>query len=169
VPPATRITRYLAAAGLGTRREVEGLIPHGRVAIDGVAVTHPGERVPAGAVVTLDGEELRALTSAGVALHRPPGAPIELVHPPGIVVVAPLAAERGGLEVLLGDAALARKLSEPDVLSEHADREGRRLRIGPIKLGELPEGEWRPLSRKERDQLTVAARVGVRRSSRGSA
>jgi len=165
VPPATRITRYLAAAGLGTRREVEGLIPHGRVAIDGVAVTHPGERVPVGAVVTLDGEELRSLTSAGVAMHRAAGAPLELVHPPGIVVVAPLPAERCGLEVLVGDARLAETLSAPEVLSEHADKAGRRLRLGPIKLGELPEGEWRPLSRMEREQLMIAARVSARRSS----
>jgi 16S rRNA U516 pseudouridylate synthase RsuA-like enzyme len=164
VASPTRITRYLAAAGLGTRREVEGLIPHGRVAIDGVVVTHPGERVPAGAVVTLDGEELRSLTSAGVAFHRAPGAPLELVHPPGIEVVAPLPPERGGLEVLLGDAALARKLSEPEVLREHSDGSGRRLRVGPIHLGELPEGAWRPLSRKERDQLTLAVRASARRA-----
>jgi hypothetical protein len=115
--------------------------------------------------VTLDGEELRSLTSAGAAVHRAPGAPLEIVHPPGIVAVAPLPAERGGLEVLLGDAALARKLSEPDVLSEHADRDGRRLRLGPIRLEDLPEGTWRPLSRRDREQLTIAARVSVRRSS----
>ena len=62
--------------------------------------------------------------------------------------------------------AWPRRSARPDVLSEHADRGGRRLRLGPIKLGELPEGEWRPLSRKEREQLTIAARVGVRQSSR---
>jgi 16S rRNA U516 pseudouridylate synthase RsuA-like enzyme len=164
VPPATRITRYLAAAGLGTRREVEGLIRLGRVAIDGRVVAHPAERVEEGASVTLDGEELRSLTSAGAAFHRAPGAPLAFVHPPGVVAVAPLPAERGGLEVLVGDERLARRLSEPEVLSEHADGSRRRLRLGPIKLGELPVGAWRPLSRKEQEQLRIAARVSARRS-----
>jgi 16S rRNA U516 pseudouridylate synthase RsuA-like enzyme len=156
----------LAAAGLGTRREVEGLIRQGRVAIAGAVVAHPAERVDAGAVVTLDGEELRSLTSAGAAFHRARDEPVAFVHPPGIVAVAPLPPDRCGLEVLLGDEALARKLSEPEVLSEHADKTGRRLRLGPIKLAELPEGAWRPLSRREREQLTIAARVGVRQASR---
>jgi len=32
-----------------------------------------------------------------------------------------------------------------------------RLRVGPLKLGDLPEGRWRPLSRDERSALLRAA------------
>ena len=28
-----------------------------------------------------------------------------------------------------------------------------RVRVGPIKLGDLPEGKWRPLTAEERAQL----------------
>jgi 23S rRNA pseudouridine2604 synthase len=34
----------------------------------------------------------------------------------------------------------------------------RRIRIGPLTLGDLPEGQWRPLSPEERDALIAASR-----------
>ena len=52
---AQRLNRYLAACGLGSRRGVETLVAEGRVTIDGVVATSPGQRVPEGARVTLDG------------------------------------------------------------------------------------------------------------------
>ena len=33
-----------------------------------------------------------------------------------------------------------------------------RTRIGPLQLGELPEGRWRPLSADEREALIKASR-----------
>ncbi len=44
----------------------------------------------------------------------------------------------------------------------------RRLAIGPLKLGQLPAGGWRPLTRHEVEALYVAATVG-RRKRRGAA
>jgi 23S rRNA pseudouridine2604 synthase len=32
-----------------------------------------------------------------------------------------------------------------------------RVRIGPLKLGELPEGRWRPLTAEERAAMLAAA------------
>jgi 23S rRNA pseudouridine2605 synthase len=32
-----------------------------------------------------------------------------------------------------------------------------RIRFGPVKLGELPAGEWRDLAESERDSLRVLA------------
>ena len=52
---ATRLNRYLALAGLGTRRSVEGLVRAGRVAVDGVVAEEPSAAVEPGQRVTLDG------------------------------------------------------------------------------------------------------------------
>ena len=46
---AQRLNRYLAACGLGSRRGVETLVTDGRVTIDDVVATSPGQRVPEGA------------------------------------------------------------------------------------------------------------------------
>jgi 23S rRNA pseudouridine2604 synthase len=36
-----------------------------------------------------------------------------------------------------------------------------RIRIGPVALGDLPEGKWRPLSAKERAALLAAGKAGA--------
>ncbi|MGH6998200.1 MAG: pseudouridine synthase, partial [Phenylobacterium sp.] len=33
-----------------------------------------------------------------------------------------------------------------------------RVRVGPLKLGDLPEGKWRPLSAEERQALITASK-----------
>jgi 23S rRNA pseudouridine2604 synthase len=33
-----------------------------------------------------------------------------------------------------------------------------RVRVGPLKLGDLPEGKWRPLSAEERAALITASK-----------
>lgn len=33
-----------------------------------------------------------------------------------------------------------------------------RVRVGPLKLGDLPEGKWRPLSAEERAALIAASK-----------
>ena len=58
---ATRINRYLAAAGVASRRGADALVAAGRVAIDGV-VAGPGSQVAPGQTVTVDG--LRCASSA---------------------------------------------------------------------------------------------------------
>ncbi|MFM7694372.1 MAG: S4 domain-containing protein, partial [Actinomycetota bacterium] len=75
-----RLNRFLAAAGLGTRREVEGLVRTGRVTVDGAVVEDPAVKVAAGQAVLVDGEGLGA-GPTGAVLHRSPGAPLALVHP----------------------------------------------------------------------------------------
>lgn len=59
-----RINKVLAAAGLGSRRQVDELIEQGRVEIDGKVITQVGTKVdPASARITVDGELLKK--------HRP--------------------------------------------------------------------------------------------------
>ncbi|MBX6422235.1 rRNA pseudouridine synthase [Thermosulfurimonas sp. F29] len=51
-----RLDRFLAEAGLGSRREVKKLILKGRVTVNGRRVRDPAYRVRPGEEVTLDGE-----------------------------------------------------------------------------------------------------------------
>ena len=69
-----RLQVYLARCGLGSRRGCELLIEKGRVAINGAAVTRPGEKVLPGDVVTVDGRKVAATQKkVYIALHKPPG------------------------------------------------------------------------------------------------
>ncbi len=70
---APRLNRYLAACGLGSRRGVEALVAEGRVTLDGEVATSPGQRVPEGARVTVDGRAVAPQTHAYVLLNKPAG------------------------------------------------------------------------------------------------
>jgi 23S rRNA pseudouridine2604 synthase len=35
----------------------------------------------------------------------------------------------------------------------------RRTRIGPLQLGDLPEGRWRPLTAQERNTMIAASKI----------
>jgi len=89
-----RLNRFLAAAGLGSRRACEELIRQGRIDVNGETAELPGPEVDPGRdVVRCDGERLRLPARwLYVALHKPPG------------VVTTLSDERGRASVndLLG-------------------------------------------------------------------
>jgi len=55
-----RLSQFLAASGLGSRRSVEDLIATGRIEVNAQTITHPGHRVdPAKDFVRFDGERVR--------------------------------------------------------------------------------------------------------------
>lgn len=68
-----RLQKYLARAGLGSRRACETLITAGRVRVDGEPVTRPGTRVLPGSIVEVDGRRVTPLAPRWIALHKPPG------------------------------------------------------------------------------------------------
>jgi len=69
-----RINKVLAAAGLGSRRQVDELIEQGRVEIDGKVITQVGTKVdPATARITVDGELLKKHRPVYFALNKPEG------------------------------------------------------------------------------------------------
>ena len=73
LPP--RVQKYLADLGLGSRREIEGWIRAGRVAIDG-RVVRLGERAPPEATIHLDGRPVGRAAAASprvLLYHKPPG------------------------------------------------------------------------------------------------
>jgi len=159
---AVRLNRYLAAAGLGTRREVEGLVRSGRVSIDGTAVADPAVKVVLGQVVLVDGEALGP-GPTGAVLHRAAGTPLALVHPGELHPVLPLPVSGGGLELLLADPRLARRLSDArHPLKQRVDRDGTRTRLAGLELDALAVGAWRPVSPRELERLRLTARLPPR-------
>ena len=72
--PAIRLQKFLAEAGVASRRAAEPLILAGRVQVNGQPVRVLGTRVePERDAVTLDGKPVRARRKLYVALHKPVG------------------------------------------------------------------------------------------------
>jgi len=69
-----RLQKYLAAAGLGSRRACEELITEGRVSIDGIAATTLGTSVdPDIQKVSLDGNRVRIPKKVYYLVNKPVG------------------------------------------------------------------------------------------------
>lgn len=150
-----RLNRYLARAGIASRRGADELIKAGRVHVNGV----PGELntlVGAGDVVEVDGAPIGRQALAYVLLHKPPGVVtsardprgratvVDLVgHESRVVPVGRLDVETSGALLLTNDGDLAHRLAHPrygvektyvaDVEGEPSDDAIRRL-AGGIEL-----------------------------------
>ena len=156
-----RINRFLAAAGLGTRREVEGLLRAGRVTVNGTVCREPATQIGPGDRVHVDGAD-PAAGPTGAVLHRAAGAGCAIVHPGSLHAVLPRTTG-SGLELLLADAALAARLADARFpLAERVDDSGVRTRLGGIELGDLAPGAWRPLTPRELAALRRGARLPPR-------
>lgn len=123
-----RIAKFLARAGVASRRDAERLIAEGRVAMNNAPVTHPATFVTEGDLVTVGGTpvgapERRRLwryhKPAGlVTTHRDPkGRPtvFEKLPPelPRVISVGRLDLTSEGLLLLTNDGGLARQLELP--------------------------------------------------------
>jgi 23S rRNA pseudouridine2605 synthase len=123
-----RIAKWLARAGVASRREVERLIAEGRVSVDGAILTTPAFKVAPGMVITVDGKPVggqeptrlwRYHKPAGlVTSHKDPeGRPTVFAHlpkgMPRVISVGRLDFNSEGLLLLTNDGALARQLELP--------------------------------------------------------
>ncbi|HUZ83836.1 MAG TPA: pseudouridine synthase [Gaiellales bacterium] len=120
-----RLNRYLASAGLGSRRTVERLIEDGRVTVNG----RPGtlaSRVGEGDEVRLDGAVVVPEGFRYVILHKPAGVVTTSHDPQGrptviglvrsperLFSVGRLDADTTGALILTNDGALAERLAHP--------------------------------------------------------
>ncbi|HYV35769.1 MAG TPA: S4 domain-containing protein, partial [Gemmataceae bacterium] len=68
-----RLNKYLAHAGVGSRRHCDDLIAAGRVSIDGQTVRELGSRVEEGQRVAVDGEPVRGERHVYWLVHKPRG------------------------------------------------------------------------------------------------
>ncbi len=80
-----RLARFLAHAGIASRRHAEELIASGRVQVNGVTITRQGTRIhPEHDIVTVDGKPVHALPKrVYLALHKPVGYVTTVRDPQG--------------------------------------------------------------------------------------
>lgn len=69
--PGTRINKYIAHAGVCSRRDADALVEQGRVKIDGEVVTQHGTRVKPGQTVEVDGKNISPKQKQYILLNKP--------------------------------------------------------------------------------------------------
>jgi 23S rRNA pseudouridine2605 synthase len=182
-----RLAKYLAHAGVASRRAAEELIAGGRVTVGGETVTDPARDVSEGSGVEVDGSPVAAEPREVWAVNKPAGV-VSTAKEPGrrravtqlvdserrLYPVGRLDADSTGLILLTNDGELANRLTHPRyevpktyrlrLAKPPADRELGRLRGGV----ELEDGSTAPAQverRGERD-LEITIREGRKRQLR---
>jgi 23S rRNA pseudouridine2605 synthase len=128
-PPAgERVAKVIARAGRASRREAEGLIAAGRVAVNGRRIDTPALNVTRDDAITIDGQPLAPAEPPRLWLyHKPPGlvttARDEQGRPtvfdalpadlPRVLSVGRLDLASEGLLLLTNDGALKRRMELP--------------------------------------------------------
>ncbi len=152
-PAGVRLQKFLAAAGVGSRRHCEELIAAGRVRVDGAVVAQLGARVdPATQRVELDGRPVRAEPRRTYLADKPRGILCTSHDPEGRPTIVEWAARMGadprlrlytigrldydseGLILLTNDGALAQEFAHP---SRHVEKEYRAWTDRPATRGEI--------------------------------
>jgi 23S rRNA pseudouridine2605 synthase len=123
-----RLAKFLAGAGVASRRASELIIQEGRVSVDGRQVTDPARDVSDQNVVIVDGRQIGGAPSELVvyAVNKPAGVVstaadthgrrtvVSLVDTPlRLYPVGRLDADTTGLILLTNDGALAHRLTHP--------------------------------------------------------
>lgn len=230
-----RLNRYLAAAGVGSRRHCDELIAAGRVTINGRACTDFSTEPAESDHVKVGGKIVHAERRLDLILHKPAGfvstrsdpharnTVFDLLPPkfPRLFNVGRLDAQTEGLLILTNDGDLAQRLTHPRykvekeyevsldrlwdptaatkllrgvmldgqrarleklvvtapkrvrvILRQGINRQIRRMffavgyeverlvrtRVGTLRLGDLPRGHWRPLTKSELASLNPESR-----------
>jgi 23S rRNA pseudouridine2605 synthase len=90
------LQKYLAAAGVASRRHAEEMIAAGRVRVAGRVVREQGTSVEDGARVEVDGRVVRpAVTHTYVVMHKPAGVVTTMRDPEGRRTVADIVRSAG--------------------------------------------------------------------------
>src|SRR4051812_15006589 len=122
-----RLNKFLAHAGLGSRRHCEELILDGRVRIDGKAVRDLATRVEPGQAVEVDGAPIQSEKPVYWLVYKPRGYLCTNSDPAGrpravdlvphvkqrVYTVGRLDEDSEGLLLLTNDGELANRLMHP--------------------------------------------------------
>jgi 23S rRNA pseudouridine2605 synthase len=188
-----RIAKVIARAGLASRREAEGLIAAGRVAVNGAAISSPALNVSPRDKVTIDGVPLPAKARTRLfRYHKPRGLVTTHADPQGrptifaklprrlprLISVGRLDLNSEGLLLLTNDGGLARALELPSTGWERRYRVRALGRVTQEALDGLKRGitvagvRYGPIEAAlDREQganvwLTVSLREGKNREVR---
>ena len=127
-PKGDRIAKYLARAGVASRRDAERLLAEGAIRLNNVQVTHPATFVTAGDLVTVNGKLVEQPERTRLwRYHKPEGLVTTHRDPEGrptvfdklrqqlprVISVGRLDLTSEGLLLLTNDGALARTLEMP--------------------------------------------------------
>jgi 23S rRNA pseudouridine2605 synthase len=149
-----RLAKFLAHAGVASRRAAEGLIADGRVSVAGEVVTDPALAVDESSDVSVDGRPVRPEPREVYALNKPRGvvSTARDTHGrPTVVELVPsrrrlypvgrLDADTTGLILLTNDGELAERLTHPRYGVEKVYRARvQPARVTPAALQALREG-----------------------------
>ncbi len=126
LPRSVRLAKYLAHAGVASRRAAERLVHEGRVAAGGEIVTDPARDVGEGSDVRVDGRPVTVEPRVVYALNKPAGVVSTARDPRGrptvtslvpserrLYPVGRLDADTTGLILLTNDGELANRLTHP--------------------------------------------------------
>jgi 23S rRNA pseudouridine2605 synthase len=127
-PRGERIAKWLARAGVASRRDAEKLLTEGRVRVNNAVITHPASFILPGDLVVVNGALIDAPERSRVwRYHKPDGLVTTHKDPqdrptvfqrlppdlPRVVSVGRLDLNSEGLLLLTNDGALARRLELP--------------------------------------------------------
>jgi 23S rRNA pseudouridine2605 synthase len=168
-----RLAKYLAHAGVASRRAAERMIADGRVTVGGAPATDPALDVDDDSGVAVDGEAVAAEPREVYALNKPAGvvSTAEDTHGRRIVTeyvpserrlypVGRLDAETTGLILLTNDGELANLLTHPRY-------EVPKTYIAEVEGGPVGEPEMRRLREGVELEDGMTAPAGVRQIEDG--
>jgi len=185
-----RLAKYLAHAGVASRRASEQLVFAGRVTVGGEVVRDPARDVDGSVPVSVDGKAVRVSTGqkAVYAVHKPRGVVSTAHDPQGrptVVSLVPSArrlypvgrldADTTGLILLTDDGELAHKLTHPSFevpRTYHAKVRHAPVReeaLARLRAGvELDDGKTAParVKRLGPDRLEITIHEGRKRQVR---
>src|SRR4051794_10195840 len=183
-----RLGKFLAHAGVASRRAAEEIVRDGRIAVDGEGVTDPARDVDDSTVVELDGRRIEAEPREVHALNKPAGVVstardthgrptvVELVRSRRrLYPVGRLDADTTGLILLTNDGELADRLTHP----RYGVKKVYRARVEPPRLSpralealksgvELEDGRTAPAQVRHpaRGVVEITIREGKKRQGR---
>jgi 23S rRNA pseudouridine2605 synthase len=182
-----RLAKYLAHAGVASRRAAEGLIAAGKVRVGGQVVTDPARDVDEGSGVEVNGRAIVPEPREVWALNKPAGV-VSTASEPGkrpavtelvdserrLYPVGRLDADSTGLILLTNDGELANRLTHPRygvpktyrlrLVRPPSDHDLERLR-GGVRLEDGPTGPAEVERRGERE-IEMTIREGRKRQVR---